>query len=269
MQTKSQRAFLKPFSLDIIKYSTFRENCQLSDCTKIDREIYATCVLTKTRPVLSVHRPPRRICENCTKTRWRNPPSFCCLAEQSAEQVVNVDFRLALFLAALCDVNGVGLEIVKHIYRHFVPSVTSHLDKGCQHSGIRGTGIEKLPRRLVGFQQVVARHLFSLFIITKYLFPIFLVPLERFYCIIALRVCQEVFRHSEKFFGLPSSASFLFFHWYLWFLYQLQGASPLDNYIVSQDFHLVNTFLLRNEQFSIITRANQIFTNELHKFTSF
>ena len=124
MQTKSQRAFLKPFPLDIIKYSTFRENCQLSDCTKIDLEIYATCVLTKTRPVLSVHRPPRRICENCTKTRWRNPPSFCCLTPQETEQVTEVETGLVLlFLRLLCQLQHMGLDVVKHIQRHLVLAI--------------------------------------------------------------------------------------------------------------------------------------------------
>lgn len=120
MQTKSQRAFLKPFSLDIIKYSTFRENCQLSDCIKIGGKNCITCLLTRTRPAPNVHRPPRRICENCIKTRWIFPPNFYRLVKQIAEQFVNVDFWLTFFL---CQFQRMGLDVVKHIQRHLVLTI--------------------------------------------------------------------------------------------------------------------------------------------------
>nr|DAR80321.1 MAG TPA: hypothetical protein [Caudoviricetes sp.] len=48
-------------SLNFCKqYSTFRESCQSSDCTKIEREICATCILTKTRSAPSVRGPPKK-----------------------------------------------------------------------------------------------------------------------------------------------------------------------------------------------------------------
>lgn len=53
--------------LDIIEYITFRENCQSSECIKIGGKNCITCLLTKTRPAPNVHRPPRMVCENCTK----------------------------------------------------------------------------------------------------------------------------------------------------------------------------------------------------------
>lgn len=108
----------------------------------------------------------KKNCENCIKTRWISPPSFYCLAEQSG----NVDFRLVL--AALCDFNGVGLEIMKHIHRHLTLSVTGHLDKGCQHSGVT-----LLPSSFCVISWLFSRSshfiLFFSFNITKYLFPIF------------------------------------------------------------------------------------------------
>lgn len=65
---------------------------------------------------------------------------------------------------------ALGLEIVEHIHRHLVFPSAGHLDKGCQHSGVRGIGIEELLRHLMDFQQVI---LFFSVIITKYLFPCF------------------------------------------------------------------------------------------------
>ena len=124
MQTKSQKVFLKPFPLDIIKYSTFRENCQSSECIKIGGKNCIACLLTKTRSVLSVHRPPRRICENWIKTRWSNPPSFCWLTPQETEQVTEVETGLVLlFLRLLCQLQHMGLDVVKHIQRHLVLAI--------------------------------------------------------------------------------------------------------------------------------------------------
>ena len=170
------------FPLDIIKYSTFRESCQSSDCTKIEREICATCILTKTRSAPSVRGPPRRICENCTKkTRWISPPSFYCLVEQGAEQGVNVDFRLVLFLAALCDFNGVGLEIVKHIHRHLVFPSAGHWTSVASIAASAVLASRSFYIISWAFSRSSHSILFFSVIITKYLFPcFFLFPWNNF-----------------------------------------------------------------------------------------
>nr|DAG20788.1 MAG TPA: hypothetical protein [Caudoviricetes sp.] len=63
MQTESQRVFLKPFPLDIIKYSIFRDSRQSSKCTTFSQENCAICLLLKIRGAPSVCAPPRGHCK--------------------------------------------------------------------------------------------------------------------------------------------------------------------------------------------------------------